>query len=223
MAKHLARDLEALQRSVLAMAGRVEEAISLAVQALRDQSEDLARRVIAGDGAIDQLENDLYEDCLKLLALHQPVAVDLRRIATTFHVTTDLERMADLAVEIAERTLALGQQSKISAPAELVHMSDLAAGMVRQALDAFVTMNSSLARRVIRLDDEVDRMHVEIINGLIRRMSEDPELVEPGLSLFSACRHLERIGDHATNVAEDVIYLVEGEIIRHRMISSRPD
>jgi phosphate transport system protein len=150
-----------------------------------------------------------------LLALHQPVAVDLRRITATFDATTDLERMGDLAVEIAERTVALAD-TPFPIPDELVRMTDLTAGLVRQALDAFVNGDDRQARRVIRLDDEVDRLHVEIIDGLIARMRADPSAVEPGLSLFSACRHLERIADHATNIAEDVVYLVDGEIIRHR-------
>jgi phosphate transport system protein len=220
MSKHLARDLESLQRNLLGMAGRVEEAIYSAAKALRDQDVALADQVIAGDEAIDHLENELYEDCLKILALHQPVAVDLRRITATFHVTTDLERMGDLAVEIAERTVALAG-SPAPPPADLLRMTDLAAGLVRQALDAFVSGDERLARRVIRLDDEVDRLHAEIIADLIARMRADPAAVEPGLSLFSACRHLERIADHATNIAEDVVYLVEGEIIRHRPESAR--
>ncbi len=222
MGKHLARDLDDLQRRVLAMAGKVEEAIYAAIQALRERDAALARRVIAGDEVIDAFENEIYEECLKVQALHQPVAVDLRRIATTFMVNTDLERMGDLAVDIAERAEALDSMAIVPAiPDKLVRMTDLTAGMVRQALDAFTNLDAPLARRVIRLDDEVDRYHSEIIDELVEEMKSSPDVVEAALSLFSATRHLERIADHATNVAEDVVYLVDGEVIRHRPESSR--
>ncbi|HEY3787700.1 MAG TPA: phosphate signaling complex protein PhoU, partial [Urbifossiella sp.] len=174
---------------------------------------------------IDVLENAIYEECLRIMAMHQPVAVDLRQIATTFMVTTDLERMGDLAVDIAERAEALAGLPDVlasSSPSgrvlsdKLQRMTDVGTSMVRQSLDAFINMESPQARRVIRMDDEVDRYHEEIIRDLIARMQASPEAVEPGLSLFSAVRHLERIADHATNIAEDVVYLVEGEIVRHR-------
>jgi len=224
MAKHLTRDLEALQRELLSMASLVEEAIYQATQALLTRDPKLAREVIAGDAAIDAKENEVEEDCLKILALHQPAASDLRRVAAVFSITTDLERMGDLAVAIAERALALtGSESTsprgaelIAYPEKLKRMTDLVAGLVRQALDAFVNLDSRQAMRVIRLDNEVDRYHAEIIADLIAKMKADPAAVEPGLSLFSATRHLERIGDHATNIAEDVVYLVDGEIVRHR-------
>ena len=225
MGKHLTRDLEDLQRRVMGMAARVEDAIYTAIRALQNRDTEAAREVISGDAAIDALENGIYEECLKILALHQPVAVDLRQIATTFMVTTDLERMGDLAVDIAERAEALARLPDLSGESgaacpglaeKLVRMTDVTTGMVRESLDAFVNMDSRQARRVIRLDDEVDRYHAEIIRDLIVRMQADPAAVEPGLSLFSSVRHLERIADHATNIAEDVIYLVDGEILRHR-------
>jgi phosphate transport system protein len=216
MAKHLARDLEALQRQILAMAGQVEEAIYRSTQALQTRDAKLAREVIAGDAAVDDAENAIQEECLKVLALYQPVAVDLRRIATVFSITTDLERMGDLAVDIAERAAALAEVPDPPTLDKLRRMTDFVAGMVRQALDAFVNLDSRQAARVIRLDDEADRLHAEIIADLIARMKADPARVEAGVSLFSATRHLERIGDHATNIAEDVVYLVDGEIVRHR-------
>jgi phosphate transport system protein len=224
MSKHLTRDLDDLQRRVTGMAARVEDAIETAIRALRERDPRLAREVVLGDAAIDALENGIYEECLKLLALHQPVAVDLRQIATTFMVTTDLERMGDLAVDIAERADALaGLPDLLSAAdagpplsAKIQRLADVVTGMVRESLDSFVNLDTRQARRVIRTDDEADRCHVEIIGDLIARMRADPAAVEPGLSLFSAVRHLERVGDHATNVAEDVVYLVDGEVVRHR-------
>lgn len=217
MSKHLERDLDNLQRTILAMAASVEEAIHKAIRALRGRETALAQQVIDGDSEIDREENEVEEECLKMLALHQPVAVDLRRITAALKINTDLERMADLAEDIAERALALAKPPLIPIPDNLQRMTDLTTLMVHQSLDAFVNLDSRLARRVCRLDDEVDRYNHDIIEELIQTMRSSPELIEPGLSLFSATRHLERIADHATNVAEDVIYLVEGEIVRHRL------
>jgi phosphate transport system protein len=214
--KHLLNDLNNLQRDLLALAGLVEEAIHKAVRALQTRSPELAREVIAGDGQIDLEDNHLNEECLKILALHQPVASDLRRIASAMMITTDLERMGDLAEEIAERALFLSRMPHIAIPERLQRMADLAIIMVRQALDSFVNLNKEQAERVLRMDDEVDRYNHELIQELIQTMQRSPELIEPGLSLFSAARQLERIADHATNIAEDVLYLIGGEIVRHR-------
>jgi phosphate transport system protein len=216
MSKHLQRDLDDLQQDMLALATLVEEAIHKAIRALQDRSIELAQEVIAGDTKIDEEENRVNEDCLKILALHQPVAVDLRRITAAMMISTDLERMGDLAEEIAERAIQLTRPPFLPIPEKLQRMTDLTTMMVRQSLDAFVGLNARLARVVWRLDDEVDRYNNEIIRELIATMQESPALVEAGLSLFSATRHLERIADHATNIAEDVVYLVEGEIVRHR-------
>jgi phosphate transport system protein len=216
MSKHLERDLESLQRDIFALAGCVEEAIHKAIRALQKRDTALARQVIEGDNQIDEEENLVEEECLKILALHQPVAVDLRRIAAALLINVDLERMADLAEDIAERALSLARPPLIPIPEKLQRMTDLTTSMVRQSLDSFVSLDAKLARLVCRLDDEVDQLNVDIISELIRVMRSSPEMVEPGLSLFSATRHLERIADHATNIAEDVIYLVEGDIVRHR-------
>jgi phosphate transport system protein len=221
MSKHLERDLDNLQKDLLALAASVEDAIHKAIRALQERDVPLAEEVIDGDNDIDEEENHVEEECLKVLALHQPVAVDLRRVASVLLINTDLERMADLAEDIAERAVALARWPAIPIPADLQRMTDLASSMVRQSLDAFVNLDAKLARLVCRLDDEVDRYNKSIIDELIRLMRHSPEMVEPGLSLFSATRHLERIADHATNVAEDVIYLVEGAIVRHRPAAAR--
>jgi phosphate transport system protein len=216
MAKHLQRDLENLQQDLLSLAASVEEAIHLAIRALRERETGPAHQVIAGDTQIDMEENHIEEECLKILALHQPVAVDLRRIAAALKINTDLERMADLAEDIAERAISLAQMEAIPIPENLQRMTDLTTTMVRQSLDSFVNLDARLARKVCRLDDQVDRYNSEIIRELIGMMQQSPAMVEPGLSLFSATRHLERIADHATNIAEDVVYLVEGTIVRHQ-------
>ena len=216
MSKHLQRDLDNLQRDLLGLASSVEEAIHKSIHALQERHTVIARQVIDGDNIIDAEENHVEEECLKLLALHQPVAIDLRRIASCLKINTELERMADLAEDIAERALHLSKLPPIPVPSRLQRMTDLTTSMVRQSLDAFVNLDARLARIVCRLDDEVDRYNSIIIDELIAMMRQSPDMVEPGLSFFSATRHLERIADHATNIAEDVVYLVEGEIIRHR-------
>lgn len=216
MSKHLQRDLDNLQRDLLGLAASVEEAIHKAIRALQHRESSLAEQVIEGDNQIDQEENHVEEECLKILALHQPVAVDLRRIAAALKINAELERMADLAEDIAERAAHLAKLPSIPIPEKLQRMTDLTTTMVRQSLDAFVNLDTRQARRVCRLDDEVDQHNRSIIDELIHTMQESPDMVEPGMSLFSATRHLERIADHATNIAEDVVYLAEGEIIRHR-------
>jgi phosphate transport system protein len=216
MALHLQRDLNNLQRDLVALAGLVEQAIDKSTRALQMRDPGLAREVIGGDGQIDLEDNHINEECLKMLALHQPVARDLRRIAAAMMITTDLERMGDLAEEIAERAIELATSAHLVIPDKLQRMADLTTMMVRQALDSFVNLNKEQAERVLRMDDEVDRYNNQIIQELIQAMQSSPSLIEAGLSMFSATRHLERIADHATNIAEDVIYLIDGEIVRHR-------
>jgi len=216
MRTHFQRDLDQMQQHILDLAALVERAIHHTVDALQTRQPSLAREVIDGDEAIDREENFVEEECLKMLALHQPVAIDLRRVAACMMINMDLERMADLAEDIAERAIAMSRPPLLPIPENLQRMTDLTTSMVRQSLDAFVNLDARLARTVCRLDDEVDRLNKDIIDELIKLMQEKPTLVEAGLSLFSATRHLERIADHATNIAEEVIYLVEGEIVRHR-------
>ena len=216
MSKHWERDLDNLQRHLMELATSVEEAIFKGTRALRERDAALAKQVIDGDAAIDQEENYVENECLKMLALHQPVAVDLRRIISAMKINTDLERMGDLAEEIAERAISLSRPPLLPIPEKLQRMTDLTTMMVRQSLDAFVNLDTVAAQTVMRMDDEVDRYNTEIIAELIQAMKNSPALVEAGLSMFSAVRQLERIADHATNIAEDVVYLVEGEIIRHR-------
>ena len=217
MAKHLERDLDNLQRDMLALAGLVEGAVHKSILSLQERDVAMAKDVIAGDGQIDNEENHIDEECLKILALHQPVAVDLRLIAAAMLINVDLERIGDLAEEIAERAIHLSQPPLLPIPRKLQRMTDLTTMMLRQALDAYVNLNKTQAQTVMRMDDEVDRYNEEIIHEIVEEMKKSPTLIEAGLSMFSAVRHLERIADHATNIAEDVIYLIDGEIVRHRL------
>jgi len=220
MSMHLHRDMEKVHRKILALCAEVEETIDYATRALCDRKLDLAQRVIMGDDVIDNNEVQIEEDCLKILALHQPVAVDLRRIVSVIKINADLERIADLAVNIAERAEYLVTQAEFPIPKKLKQMVTMATSMVRSALDAFVHLDTAGARRVILLDEEVDRYNREIIEELYELMRDRPQLIAAAMHCFSASRHIERIADHATNIAEDVIYLVEGEIARHKHTTS---
>jgi phosphate transport system protein len=222
VSKHLERDLERLGRSVSQMGGAVEQAIYKSTTALRGRNQTLARQVIVGDAEVDRLENEVQDECLKILALHQPVAVDLRRVTAILLISTDLERMGDLAVGIAERAVSLPRANVPPLPARFTDMTERVTGMVRRALDAYVNLDAAAARGVIRTDDETDRDNEAIIAGLIDDMKAHPDRIDTGLSLFSAVRNLERIADHATNIAEGVIFLVEGAVVRHRPEADAP-
>jgi phosphate transport system protein len=220
MSKHLERDLEALERAILAQSSRVEEMIAKACQALVERRADVSEEVIANEHEINVREVRIEEECLKILALHQPVAVDLRRTATLLKINSELERIADLAVNIAERTKPLGCYPEFEIPPKLERMSLKATDMVHDALDAFVDLDVQASRDVCRRDDEVDELNRQVIDDLYDMMQSRPNTVEPAMHMFSISRHVERIADCATNIAEDVIYLVEGEIARHHFEES---
>jgi len=216
MSKHLQRDIEALNTELLSISSMVEEMIDKATQALTGRRYDLADAVVNSDEYVDQHEVHVEEECLKMLALHQPVAVDLRRIATVMKVNNDLERIADLAVSIAQRAKAMDEFPAFPIPEPLPRMVVLATQMVRGAMNAFVNVDVRSARGIIAMDKSVDQYNRDIIAELQVLMQKRPEAVPAALHCFSAARHIERIADHATNIAEDVIYLVEGDIVRHR-------
>jgi phosphate transport system protein len=222
MSKHLERDLEALEHEVLDQSSRVEEMIGKSCRALVERRPDIANEVIANELEINVREVEIEEDCLKILALHQPVAVDLRRTATVLKINTELERIADLAVNIAERTISLAEHPDFEIPAKLERMFVRASEMVHESLDAFVDQDVDAAREVCRRDDEVDEYNRQVINELLGTMRTRSDLVEAALHFFSVCRHVERIADCATNIAEDVVYLVEGEIARHHFDNLHP-
>jgi phosphate transport system protein len=216
MSKHLQRDIDRLHTELLNVSSMVEDMIDKATQALASRRYNLADEVVKSDEYVDQHEVHVEEECLKMLALHQPVAVDLRRIATVMKVNNDLERIADLAVSIAQRAQAMDEYPAFRIPDRLPPMVVLATQMVRGAMNAFVNLDTTSARRIIAMDKSVDQYNRDIIAELQNLMKSRPDNVPPGLHCFSAVRHIERIADHATNIAEDVIYLAEGDIVRHR-------
>jgi len=200
----------------MSLFGVVEQMIDQSVRALCEQQVELAREVIESDERVDRTEVRIEEDCLKILALHQPVAADLRRVTTVLKINSDLERIADLACNIAERAQCVHRHPYFPIPDRLPGMVRQATVMVRLALDSFVESDVRLARKVIESDELVDEANLAVILELRELMQQDSNLIEPALHCFSAARHVERIADHAENIAEDVIYLVDGDIVRHR-------
>ncbi|RMG33963.1 MAG: phosphate transport system regulatory protein PhoU [Planctomycetota bacterium] len=218
MTVHMVRELMTLHRNILSMCAMVEEIVTQAVDELSEPNVDKAEALARRDDEIDQWDVNIEEECLKLLALYQPVAGDLRRITTVLKLSNELERIADLGVHIAERAADLALHPPILVPPKLKQMAKIALEMVHRSIDSYVQEDAQLARDVCATDDRVDQLNREIIEELIGIMRQSPENIEPALHMFSASRHVERIADHATNIAEDVVYLVEGEIIRHRPV-----
>jgi phosphate transport system protein len=215
MSLHFFRALEEVNKAILAVGAIVEESINKAILALIHRRGDLALEVIEGDDEIDRREIAVEEACLQILALHQPVAHDLRFVVSVLKVNSDLERMGDLAANIAERALALSKQDPLPAAMDFEEMANRVRLMVRKALDALVKEDAELARQVCNEDDAVDRLNHEQHRVLKQIMFANPENLDRALLTLFASRHLERIADHAVNIAEDVVYMVEGEVIRH--------
>lgn len=216
MSKHLLRDLEHVKKEILGVGALVEEATNKAITAFLDRRPELAEEVIAGDDEIDEKEVAIEEECLKVLALHQPVATDLRFVIAVMKVNNDLERMGDLAINIAERAVSLSERDPIAYPAEFAQMADKVRAMLRDSLDSLVNLDAKLARKVCGDDDEVDAYNRDMFKVLQKLMSRHPDTIKRAMHVLSASRNLERIADLATNIAEDVVFLVEGEVIRHR-------
>jgi len=215
--KHIQRQIDLLKQKILEVGGLVEEAIANAISAMLNRDSKLAMRVIGDDTAIDQMEVEVEEDCLKILALYQPVAADLRFVVAILKINNDLERIGDLARNIAKRVNYLSKSDPIELPFSLRDMTTKVQAMVRMSLDALVNGDVSLARTVREEDDAVDNERKKIADHIISLIKKMPERVEYLLKLNSVSKHLERIADMATNIAEDVIYMVEGEIVRHRL------
>jgi phosphate transport system protein len=214
-ARHLNEELGSLRARLLDMSAATEELLRTAVEALAERSPEKARSVIQGDEAIDALELELDEASIQVLALHQPVARDLRLIAMTMRISNDLERIGDHAVNIAEAVDHLGGQTRLGRFHELDEMARIARKMLADALDAFIRGDTALARDVCQRDDQVDNLLDALFRVLLTHMMEDPRRIGPAMSLILASRNLERIADLATNIAEDVVYLVEGQTIKH--------
>ncbi len=217
MSKHLLRDLENVKKKILGMGAMVEEATNKAITALVDRRPELAQEVMAGDDKIDELEVAIEEECLKILALHQPVATDLRFIIAVMKVNNDLERMGDLAINIAERSAYLSTHEPIEVPLEFDRMVETVRCMLRDSLDALVNLDTALARKICAQDDAVDAINSEMFRVLQDVMYQEPKTIKRAVHTLSASRHLERIADLATNIAEDVVFMVEGEVIRHHL------
>ena len=212
---HLHQDLERLEKRMLYLAAQVEDAVRKALAAVVERRPELAEDVIRGDQLIDAREVEIEEECLKLLALHHPVATDLRFLAAVLKIDNDLERVGDLAVNIAKRARTLCRSTPFPVPAQMREMMEASMAMLREALDAFVSGDVSVAQDVCRRDDAIDALHREIAQQVTQQMEENSEAVAPGMQMWSVSKSLERIADHATNIAEDVVYMVDGEIIRH--------
>jgi len=216
MSAHLQREIERLKKHVLSLCALVEDQVQMALRAVLDRDEELAIEVEKRDPDIDQREIEVEEECMKTLALHQPVAVDLRLIIATMKINNDLERIGDMAVNIARKARALNGEPPVDVSFDLAGMWSKTQAMLRDSIDALVNMDVQQATDVCRRDDEVDRMKYEIRIQIEQRIRNQPERVSAFLRLLAVSRNLERIADLATNIAEDVVYLVEGQIIRHR-------
>jgi phosphate transport system protein len=216
MAQHLQREIEQLKKKVLALGATVEDSVYKAVRSLQYRDTALAETVLAGDSAIDQAEVDLEEDCLKILALHQPVAIDLRFIVAVLKINNDLERIGDLAGHIAERVIFLNSAQDVTVPFDLGLLAEKTQGMVKQSLDSLVNLDAATARQVCSMDEEVDALHRETFDLVKAAIRSHPEQLDVLVTHLSVSRYLERIADHATNIAEDAIYMIEGIIARHR-------
>ena len=216
MTKHIERQIESLKERILRLGTLVEEAISKSITALINRDTSLAQRVIANDAEIDAMEVEVEEECLKMLALYQPVAADLRFVVAVLKINNDLERMGDLARNIAKRVTQLEGGDPYDLPPEIRTMATQAQEMVRQCLDAVVKRDPTLARQVREEDDIVDEARQRIQRRVLQGIKDHPENVENLLRINSVSKHIERIADMATNIAEDVVSMVEGDIVRHR-------
>jgi phosphate transport system protein len=216
MRKHFSRELDKIKRQILSLGALVEERVRMAAQAIETMDAELAESIIKLDYEIDEMEVDIEEECLKVLALHQPVAVDLRFIVAVIKINNDLERIGDQAVNIAERVVTIAKRGQqVDFVFDYSPMAEKAQKMLKMSLDALVNLDEDLAFRVVTLDDEVDGIKKDAYDRIKQTMKQQPEFIGYLINLLLISRHLERLADHATNIAEEVIYLIEGEIIRH--------
>jgi len=217
MQRHFHEELETLKQTLLAMGGLVEDQIRRVVRALVERDSDLAQEVIERDREVNTYDVEVDEKCVELLALNQPTAGDLRFITTAMKIVTDLERIGDQAVNIAQRAIELNQEPQLKPYIDLPRMADKAQRMVKESLDAFVARDTELARRVCGADDSVDAFKEQIFRELLTFMMEDPKTIPRAIRLILISRFLERVADHATNIAEMVIYMVESKMVRHTL------
>ncbi|MBU2499424.1 MAG: phosphate signaling complex protein PhoU [Proteobacteria bacterium] len=223
MTRRLQTELERIKKRILALGAIVEERVRRAIKAIELRDGELANQIMKTDYEIDELEVEVEEECLKILALHQPVAVDLRFLIAVIKINNDLERIGDEAVNIAQRVENIARRKRVELSVEYTAMAEKAASMLRMSLDSLVSLDLDLAFRVLILDDEVDQMHREIYDNIKETMAQKSESVGFLINFLTISRHLERIADHSTNIAEEVIYLVEGEIVRHGRWEAKPE
>ncbi len=216
MERHLDQDLSALKNELLRMASLTERSLAEAMKALVQRDDELAHRVDEYDNDLDQLQIEIDDRCIKLFALRQPTAGDLRFVAMSMKICTDLERIGDQSVNIAHRAIELNKEPLLKPLVDIPRMADHARGMIHDALDAFVYAKPDLAREVIRRDDKIDLLNKQLHRELTSFMIEDPTTITRALNLMSVAHNLERIGDHATNIAEEIVYLYEARDIRHQ-------
>lgn len=216
MSVHLEREIQKLKRKLLSLSALIDEQLQLAVRAVIERDEELAREVRERDEEVDRLEVEVEEDCLKILALHQPVAIDLRFIISVLKINNDLERIGDLAVNISRKTLAFEGLLLADLPFDLQDMSRKVQAMLSDALDTLVNFDAGLGAEVCARDNEVDAMKRTVRREVERVVCEHPEQAKSLLRLAAVTRNLERIADLATNIAEDAIYMIDGKIVRHK-------
>lgn len=215
MTIHLQRELEKIKKRILSLGTMAEERVRMATKAVELRDANLAEKIIKSDYEIDELEVEVEEECLKILALHQPVAVDLRFLIAVIKINNDLERIGDEAVNIAERIQIIAKRERLDIPFDYSLMAEKTASMLKKSLDALVNMDDVLALDVLKLDDAIDDMKDQAYDVIKQAIHEHTDRVGYLINLLLMCRHLERIADHATNIAEEVVYMVQGEIIRH--------
>ena len=220
---HFQKELEELKENLLKMASMVEEAIRDAVRSLVERNSDLARETFQFEDRINKMEIVIDDMCLKLLALRQPMATDLRFITAAMKITTDLERMGDQAVNIAERAVSLNQEPQLKPYIDIPRMAEITQSMVKDVLDAFVNRDPKLARSVCERDDVVDGLNDQVMRELLTYMMSDPKAIPRAVHLIIVSRCLERIADHATNIAEDVIFMVDALVIKHHADEKKED
>ncbi|MCF8080076.1 MAG: phosphate signaling complex protein PhoU [Desulfobacterales bacterium] len=215
MAVHLQKELDKIKKRILALGALVEERVYLAAKAINSREIELCERIIRQDHDIDEMEVEIEEECLKILALHQPVAIDLRFIIAVIKINNDLERIGDQAVNIAQRVAFMATRRPYEFAFDYSTMAEKSQDMLRKSLDALINFDLDLAFKVLTLDDEVDRLKDEAYDRIKVEIRKNPDRVGYLINMLLVSRHLERLADHATNIAEEVVYLVEGEIVRH--------
>ncbi|RPJ13146.1 MAG: phosphate signaling complex protein PhoU [Desulfobacteraceae bacterium] len=215
MAKHFQRELEKIKKSILSLGAMVEDRVRLAIKSIEKRDADMAEQIIRMDYEIDEMEVDIEEECLKVLALHQPVAVDLRFLVSVIKINNDLERIADETVNIAHRVKTISKNRNIKFIFDYKTMAEKASAMLKMSLDAMVRLDTDTAFKVCLMDDDVDVFVGNAYEQLKQSVSQAPDNMGAFINMFLISRHIERIADHATNIAEEVIYVTDGEIVRH--------